>query len=38
MSNIDIVVAGEGEATMLELANGAGYEEVKVFALEAANH
>ena len=28
-SNIDIVAAGEGEATMLELANGARYEEVK---------
>ena len=28
-SDIDIVAAGEGEATMLELANGARYEEVK---------
>jgi len=28
-SDIDIVVAGEGEATMLELVNGAGYAEVK---------
>ncbi|HPD60484.1 MAG TPA: radical SAM protein, partial [Thermodesulfobacteriota bacterium] len=28
-SDIDMVAAGEGEATMLELANGARYEEVK---------